>query len=319
MDLELTDLLRATFEHLLADSKPEEVVPAVLASGWEDLVVEDEQTACRLLFETQGRTRASSRALDLVLLAELGVPHDDTAVVWPPLQHGLRPHATVGDGTIRVTGLTLAGASTAKKLAVPARRGDEVVVAVISRDGLTSTAFGGMDRSSGWHLVEGEARVEEAPVVAAGSWERLLTKAQRCIAHELVGLATAMLDEANQHVTERRQFGKPIATFQAVKHRLADVLVTVTAAERALEAAWTTPHEAPTWGAKALAARAASLAATNGMHVCGATGFLLEHPIHQLARRAQILDGLLGPGAWLRDELGARLVRGEHLPLAPGL
>jgi hypothetical protein len=91
--------------------------------------------------------------------------------------------------------------------------------------------------------------------VAPVPWPEAVAAGQRALAHELVGASRAMLALAREHALERIQFGRPIASFQAVRHRLAESLVAIEAADAALAGAWDerTPFAAGV--AKALAGR----------------------------------------------------------------
>ena len=83
-----------------------------------------------------------------------------------------------------------------------------------------------------------------------------------------------MLDLARAHALERVQFGRPIARFQAVRHRLADALVAVEALDAALGAAWDEPNPMTAALAKAIAGRTARTVATHCQQV------LAGHRLH---------------------------------------
>jgi hypothetical protein len=163
----------------------------------------------------------------------------------------------------------------------------------------------------------GEAQVdivERGPVVAA-AWEEAVAAGRRALAHELCGLSRAMLALAVDHAQERRQFGRPIGTFQAVKHRLADAKVALTAAEAAAAEAWAEPDVLTALLAKLWAGRATRVAGKQAQQVLGGMGFTWEHPFHRHLRRAMILDGLLGSATELQAELGRMLLTTGEVPL----
>ena len=66
------------------------------------------------------------------------------------------------------------------------------------------------------------------------AWQSAVALGRRAVAHQIAGASRAMLDLARTHALERVQFGRPIARFQAVRHRLADALVAVEALEATL-------------------------------------------------------------------------------------
>ena len=132
--------------------------------------------------------------------------------------------------------------------------------------------------------------------------------ARRALAAELLGVAATMLDTATEHAKSRMQYGQPIGVFQAVKFRLADVLVAIQAAEVVMEEAWGDEADVAATAAKCLAGRAFRLAAENCLQVLGAIGFTWEHDLHRFIRRGLVLDVLYGSTEELRRELGTALI-----------
>jgi hypothetical protein len=129
----------------------------------------------------------------------------------------------------------------------------------------------------------------------------------------LLGSGRAMLALARQHAVDRVQFGKPIASFQAVRHKLADTLVALDGAEAVLRAA--APGEnLSALLAKAAAGRAALLAARHCQQVLGGIGFTAEHPLHHHVKRALVLDCLLGSTRELTREAGRVVLASGSAP-----
>ncbi|MGW0830500.1 acyl-CoA dehydrogenase family protein [Streptomyces prunicolor] len=127
----------------------------------------------------------------------------------------------------------------------------------------------------------------------------------------LVGTGRAMLTLARQHAVDRVQFGRPLASFQAVRHRLAETLVALDGAEATLVAA---SDDLGALLAKAAAGQAALTAARHCQQVLGGIGFTAEHDLHRQVRRAMVLDGLLGSARELTREAGALLRAGGSAP-----
>ncbi|MDT5273427.1 MAG: hypothetical protein QOG95_359 [Mycobacterium sp.] len=123
----------------------------------------------------------------------------------------------------------------------------------------------------------------------------------------LVGTSRAMLSLARQHAVDRVQFGRPVASFQAIRHRLAETLVAVEGAEAALAAAETEPDELNFLLAKAAAGQAALIAARHCQQVLGGIGFTAEHELHRHVKRSLVLDAMLGSSRELTREAGAAL------------
>lgn len=123
----------------------------------------------------------------------------------------------------------------------------------------------------------------------------------------LVGSSRAMLSLARQHAVDRVQFGRPVASFQAVRHRLAETLVAVEGAEATLEAAAAEPDELTFLLGKAAAGQAALIAARHCQQVLGGIGFTAEHELHRHIKRSLVLDAMLGSSRELTREAGATL------------
>jgi Acyl-CoA dehydrogenase, C-terminal domain len=123
----------------------------------------------------------------------------------------------------------------------------------------------------------------------------------------LVGAGRAMLALARQHALDRTQFGRPVASFQAIRHRLAETLVAIEGAEATLVATADEPDELSCLLAKAAAGQAALTAARHCQQVLGGIGFTAEHALHRYVKRALVLDGLLGSSRELTREAGVAL------------
>ncbi len=188
-------------------------------------------------------------------------------------------------------------------------------VCAVAPEDLTCRTIRGLDPVLGLVEVTGSTtRATPLPAGSGGSWEDAVAAGQLALAHELVGASAAMLELARGHALERIQFGVPIASFQAVRHRLADSLVAVESARGALDAAWEAGSAFDAAVAKAIAGRAARLVAKHAQQVLAGIGFTLEHPLHRYVRRVRLLDGLLGDARSLTREVGERLLRERAVP-----
>jgi len=146
---------------------------------------------------------------------------------------------------------------------------------------------------------------DETPIHRVSSGEDVpLAAGRRALGWWLVGTSRAMLTLARRHALDRVQFGRPVASFQAVRHRLAETLVAIEGAEATLGAA---TDDFGSLLAKAAAGRAALTAAKHCQQVLGGIGFTAEHELHRHVKRALLLDGLLGSARELTREAGARL------------
>ena len=134
-----------------------------------------------------------------------------------------------------------------------------------------------------------------------------LGEARRALGWWLVGAARAMLALARQHALDRVQFGRPIAAFQAVRHRLAETLVAIEGAEATLNLPGTDNPDLTALLAKAAAGKAALTAAKHCQQVLGGIGFTAEHDLQHHVKRVLVLDGLLGSSRELTRKAGAGL------------
>jgi alkylation response protein AidB-like acyl-CoA dehydrogenase len=112
----------------------------------------------------------------------------------------------------------------------------------------------------------------------------------------LLGLSERMLDMAVAHAKSREQFGLPIGSFQAIKHRLAQAKTAIELARPVVyAAAWSLARSQPDTSvsvslAKLFANRAANSAARHALQVHGAIGFAAEHDLHLYMKRAKALE-----------------------------
>ena len=151
----------------------------------------------------------------------------------------------------------------------------------------------------------GTAVDDELPIHRVSSGEPVtLTAGRRALGWWLVGTSRAMLALAREHALSRTQFGRPVASFQAIRHRLAETLVAIEGAEATLG---TATGDFTSLLAKAAAGQAALTAAKHCQQVLGGIGFTAEHELHRHVKRALVLDGLLGSARELTREAGARL------------
>jgi len=145
-------------------------------------------------------------------------------------------------------------------------------------------------------------------------WPVSLAFGRLALGHELVGASRKMLELARDHAVDRIQFDRPIAMFQAVRHRLAETLVAIEAAEAALDVAWLDREPVSAAMAKAVAGRAARTAARHCQQVLAGIGFTTEHPFHRYVKRVLVLDQLLGSAHMLTRDLGAHIITTGALP-----
>ncbi|MFH9726971.1 acyl-CoA dehydrogenase family protein [Streptomyces sp. NPDC017254] len=148
----------------------------------------------------------------------------------------------------------------------------------------------------------------EEPADVLGALAATGRTAAVMLAAEAVGAAREALDRTVTHVGSREQFGRPIGSFQAVKHRLADLFVQVEAARSLTYCAAREPGPGPESGPLALAHALEALRATAGesIQLHGGIGFTWEHEAHLYFKRAASDELLFGPVRRLRARAAER-------------
>ncbi|MGH7372932.1 MAG: acyl-CoA dehydrogenase family protein [Candidatus Rokuibacteriota bacterium] len=240
------------------------------------------------------------------------------------------PHvATPANLTTRAAGARVSGAK------VPVADGDvadfAVVVAAdgeggraslflvdLEASGVTRTSVATVDPTRSHARLAFDGAAAE-PLGAPGQgWplvERLLDRAAVLVAFEQLGGAQAALDMARAYALGRFAFGRQIASFQAIKHKLADMYVAVELARsNAYYGAWALAKDAPELPVAAAARVAASeayyQAAKENIQVHGGMGFTWEFDCHLHYRRAKLTGLMLGSARRWKDLLVARLEAG---------
>jgi alkylation response protein AidB-like acyl-CoA dehydrogenase len=175
--------------------------------------------------------------------------------------------------------------------------------------GFTSRPLRTMDRTRRF----AELRFEDVPAtrldaLADAAVERIYDTALVALANEMVGGAQALLDSAVEYTRTRVQFGRPIGSFQAIKHRLADLLVDVELAKVAgyqAAAALAAEQDASANAslAKFVASDAYMTAAREAIQLHGGIGFTWEQDTHLWYRRAKSSEVFLGTPGHHRERM----------------
>lgn len=151
--------------------------------------------------------------------------------------------------------------------------------------------------------------VTDAPGVSALAFDRGIVG----LSSQLLGLARHLLDETVVYTQQREQFGKPIGTFQALKHKLADVRLGIDFAEPVIaRAAYSLAVGDPEASihaamAKCYAADAATLAARHALQSHGAIAYTIEHDLHMWMKRIWALAAQWGGPSIHRRRVSASL------------
>ena len=199
---------------------------------------------------------------------------------------------------------------------------DENVFAVDQRDAPRPEPLPAMDRTRELGIL----RFDRAPARHLGGPDAVaaaLDRAATLVSAEMLGAADRVLAMTVEYAKDRVQFGKPIGSFQAVKHMLADCLVDVEGMRSTVYfAAWCgaagdRERSLAASMAKAWCSDASRRVMASGLQVHGGIGFTWEHDMHLYLKRAQLDQVSYGDAAFHRDRIAgilrARLEAGESL------
>jgi len=315
MDGEALELFERSLDNATKEHTGQALDAALEDVGWHDALALELRAAISIFFALQGANNVSSSALCHVVRHALGLSARPEAGVVLPAIGRWDPPGTLNGRGLRVNGLAplTLGVQESAIVMAATERGD--IAVVVPTASLTLDAVSGIDPSCGLLRVTGEdIPTDEDLGLTASDWISAVALARLSVAHELVGASRKMLQLAREHARGRIQFGRPISSFQAIRHRLADTLVAIETADAMLDSAWldATPNTAAM--AKAVAGRHARTTARHCQQVLAGIGFTTEHPLHLYIQRALLLDGLFGTSASLTRALGEEVIRSAQLP-----
>ena len=233
----------------------------------------------------------------------------ETSASWKPAD------AQMASANGRLTGekLFVPDAAVADFLVVVAH--DGVFVVDSKAPGITVCHMKMMDLTRKLYSV----RFNNAPVERLGSTVNLgraLDVAAAALAAEMVGGMQRTLDVTVEYAKMRKQFGKPIGSFQAVQHHCADMyLETESARSAAYYAAWAIENDTPDAAvavsiAKMYASDAGRTVGNRGIQVHGGMGFTWENDIHLYYRRAKASETALGDATYHRERIAQSVIDG---------
>jgi alkylation response protein AidB-like acyl-CoA dehydrogenase len=278
-------------------------------------------------------------------VVELGDP-DQRARYLPGVAEGSRtgalavaepgtdtdPGSTRLEATRRGGGWTLSGTKTAvlggdaaDDIVVVAREvgtsGDDGVVAlVVARDALAVTPLRPLDATRGLVRIDlddtavpDDQMLAEPGPASARAVRRAVEEATTALAVETVGVAQTIFDVTLEYAKQREQFGVPIGSFQAIKHKFTDMLLVL---ERARATAYfaalciaedDSRRSIATSTAKVAAGDCQRLLAKEGIQIHGGIGYTWEHDMHLYVRRAKVNAQLFGTSHDHRVRIAALL------------
>jgi len=254
---------------------------------------------------------ASGETIATLALTEESGKWDEAGVTLPA--------SKAGDGyTLTGTKSFVLDGHTAGLILVAARTPAGVSLFAVSGDapGLTRTPLSTMDQTRKQAKLEFADTPARLVGVEGEGWKTLsktLDLAAVALAAEQVGGAQKVLDMSVEYAKVRVQFGRPIGSFQAIKHKCADMLLEVESAKSAAYyAGWAAAEdsdELPVVAslAKAYCSDAYFHAAAENIQIHGGIGFTWEHPAHLYFKRAKTDELYLGDPTYHRELLAQRI------------
>ena len=309
----------------------EDVWKQMAEQGWLDLPLPAEHDgldlgaiALSILVAEMGRVVAPGPYLSTVLagmaIADAGSDEQKSALLPRIASGDLIATVAAGPGDVEESGGHLRGerrfvtdGAIAETVVVVAHTSDEEAALYIAEPS-TPTPVTKMDQTR----KHAHLRFDGAPAERLGSSDlasvhRLLDRAALAIAAESLGGAERVTEIAVEYAKARTQFGRPIGSFQAVKHRSADMLVDVESLRNAVYyASWAAERAQPDASlaismAKAFAADAYRRVAQGGIQIHGGIGFTWEHDMHLYFKRAKGNEVAFGDATFHRERVAQLL------------
>jgi hypothetical protein len=249
------------------------------------------------VFEAQGMTLASTPALNRVVASAYGIADRRMAVAASAATPGIRLLCLAETGKAGASGAVLDDAGSGL-----------VAFAAIEPDAWPG---GPLDESVASWFAAGDSSLIVAGERIGGARRLALTLARVAVAHEILGASGVLLRLAVDYAKDRKQFDRPIGSYQALQHLLAQAEVERRALRDACRATlWSLGSPDPAGRdnqgpvlLKALAGRAGRRVAQATQQAFGAIGFTWEHHHHRYHRRILTLDALFGSVDELRPQL----------------
>ena len=250
-----------------------------------------------------------------------------------PEQHSMRDRwlPLIADGSIRIAlghpvNPWVADAHLADLLLLAHPTADGTEWHALTPDQVTAVACPSIDASRRlatltWQATD-TSRIADAAVGQTLA-DDLLDRGALGVSGQLLGLAQRMLDLTVDYAAQRKQFGKPIGSFQAVKHQLADIVTKIEFAKPVLYRAANALSQSEAQRsvrishAKIACADAGWFAARKAIQVHGAMGYTWEVDLQMFMKRAWVLDAAWGDRAFHKQRLADALMSDNAL-MGPG-
>ncbi len=314
IDDSLRDDLLPAVKAALGETDEEKGRARLIELGWLDLLEADLPTAIEVVFRQQGAFANDLGAADDLILQSLSAAEwtsrSDVAVAHPT------PESTV-EGAGGVSHVVHRARRNAEYLVLPTRTPDGTTLRLVPAAKVLDIAAPVAGAPGLLGIPSDKARefpVEDqiAGARAAAFWPAAVSAMRVALSWQLVGAGEAMLDLTSEHARNRVQYGRPIANYQTIRHKLAECRVELSAAAAVTSAATQvlTTHSANT--AKVSAGQAAMTVAKHSRQILGGIGWTVEHPFHRYEAMTRTLEVMYGSTRDLRAVIGKQLATVGH-------
>ena len=228
----------------------------------------------------------------------------------------------VANNAVTGTKIAVPDVEAATHVMVLCKNGNDVELRSVALDanGVSVTLQANIDPSKSFYQIDfNDVESELISEDGWSRWEHLLDQAAVLVAFEQVGGAQASLDMAKAYAMERYAFGRAIGSYQAIKHKLADMYISLTLAKsNCYYGAWALSSGSSELG---LAAATARVAATKAFQLCskeniqthGGNGFTWEYDCHLFYKRSKVLSLNLGSEAAWKEKLVTNLDKSNSI------
>lgn len=276
------------------------------------------------MIDRYGTRAQSSEWLPLIVSGEgrFALAHVESGLGYATNEVQLRARHHEGTWTLEGQKILVAGASVATHFLVSARDDDGTVrlfVCVAANGSVSVRAHRAMDPSA--LLCEVDFTLAAAHPLGESDGAQALAYLLDCAAFSsaihMTGISGAALDLAVDYAKQRVQFDKPIGSFQAIKHKCADMLVALEGARSAAYyAAWGLGQDEQQLAvsmAKATAGDACRLICNDALQIHGGVGFTWDFDIHFYLKRGKLLEYSFGDAAFHRERIASLVLDGPGL------
>lgn len=244
--------------------------------------------------------------------AQAGIGHSAAEVT-------LAAERSAGDWRLRGEKILVPGALAATHLLVSARPDDGpagLFICEAKDPGVSPRAHRAIDPESllGSVTFDGARAQPVGDAPDASALARLLETSTLAAALQMAGIGAAALDMAVAYAKQRTQFDRPIGSFQAIKHKCADMLVALEGARSAAYyACWAVAEDDASLAlavamAKAVSGDACRLICNDALQIHGGVGFTWDYDIHFYLKRGKLLEYAFGDASFHRERVASRVL-----------